>query len=197
LLRSAWGGDAGSRANLQRGLQARAPGPGSARGRSSSAHSGERRISSLTVEARPTHALAHQAPCDAPIGGHAVIGDMDPDCIALIALWIEGAACPMRGAASPDFQNKPIADLFMLHAGLDPGVDAANRLAARLHPDVVLPSPRAQSPRYDGPLADAALPGSIISIAAMSPGTLRIIQSLRTSEGPGVIDRVTSGCTWR
>src|SRR5271165_1342923 len=34
----------------------------------------ERRISSLTVEARPAHALADQAPHDASIGGHALIG---------------------------------------------------------------------------------------------------------------------------
>ena len=67
-----------------------------------------------------------------------MIGDMDPDCIALIALWIEGAACPTRGAGSPDFQTKPIADLFLLHAGPDPGVDAANRLAARFDPDIGL-----------------------------------------------------------
>jgi hypothetical protein len=62
----------------------RTPGRVAPRGRSSSAHSGERRISSLTVEARPAHALAHQAPGDASIGGHAVIGDMDPDCVVLI-----------------------------------------------------------------------------------------------------------------
>jgi hypothetical protein len=40
--------------------------------------------SSLTGEACPTHALAHQAPRDASIGGHALTGDMDPDCVALI-----------------------------------------------------------------------------------------------------------------
>ena len=63
---------------------------------------------------------------------------MDPDCVALIALWIDSAACPTRGAGWPDFQNKPIADLFVLHAGPDPRVDAANRLAARFDPDMGL-----------------------------------------------------------
>jgi hypothetical protein len=63
---------------------------------------------------------------------------MDPDRVVLIALWIEGAACPTRGAGSPDFQNKPIANLFVLHAGPDPRVDAANRLAAWFDPDIGL-----------------------------------------------------------
>jgi hypothetical protein len=33
------------------------------------------------------------------------MGDMDPDCVALIALWIESVACPKQGAGSPDFED--------------------------------------------------------------------------------------------
>ena len=70
--------------------------------RSSPAHSTKPRISSLTVEARPTHALAYEAAHDASMSGHALIGDMDAECVALIALRIESAARPTRGAGWAD-----------------------------------------------------------------------------------------------
>ena len=49
------------------------------------------RIPSLTVEAGPTHALAYEAAPDASVAGHALIGDMDADCVAIV-LRIESAA---------------------------------------------------------------------------------------------------------
>ena len=137
-------------------------------------------ISSLTVEARPGHALAHQAAHDASIGGHALIGDMDPVCAALIALWIDSAARPTRGAGWPDFQNKPITNLFVLMPGLTQVLTPQTDLPHGSTRIWVLPSARAQLPRYDGSLAGAALAAPIISIALISPTTLGIIQSLPT-----------------
>src|SRR5271170_4360289 len=58
----------------------------------------ERSISADLIQARPTHAPAHEAAHCASIGGHAVIGDMNLHCVGLIALRIESVTRPTRRA---------------------------------------------------------------------------------------------------
>src|SRR5271170_8439477 len=55
-------------------------------------------ISADLIQARPTHAPAHEAAHCASIGGHAVIGDMNLHRVGLIALRIESVTRPTRRA---------------------------------------------------------------------------------------------------
>src|SRR5271170_7356876 len=86
----------------------------------------ERSISADLIQARPTHAPAHEAAHCASIGGHAVIGDMNLHCVGLIALRIESVTRPTRRARRGDVESKPIADLFTGDTAPDPGVESAN-----------------------------------------------------------------------
>ena len=95
-------------------------------------------ISADLIQARPTHAPAHEAAHCASIGGHAVIGDMNLHRVGLIALRIESVTRPTRRASRGDVESKPIADLFTGDTAPDPGVKSANFPAGAFDPDMSL-----------------------------------------------------------
>ena len=98
---------------------------------------------------------------------------MDPDCVALIALWIESAACPTRGAGSPDFQDKPIADLFVLHAGhvqvLAGGVNRFYYIRKPTPLDAQAIIPMNRDTLYSGAVIDTEK-GATITLPKVPPG---------------------------
>jgi hypothetical protein len=106
---------------------------------------------------------------------------MGPDCVALIARCGSKALAVQREApAGLIFRTSlsPTFSCFMpgLTQVLTPQTDLPHG-STRIW---VLQSARAQLPRYDGPLAGAALAAPIIRTAAMSPSKLRVIRALPT-----------------
>jgi hypothetical protein len=89
-------------------------------------------------DARPMHALTHYAAQYASLGGHAPAGDMDSHGVLLITPSVERSARPTLRSRWLQAGDKRVADLFVVVAAPDPGVDPAKVSAAGFDPDTGL-----------------------------------------------------------